>query len=189
MTSFRCLHPCMHACIMSFLRIGLYGDEANISENKFSPMKVLAIFLNIVHYRPREVRLSRYLLFSVRSSWLCGPVSLRPVLTEITRSLNLAYDGIDPRTGQALCKNGERFIVAEFRGDQDWHKQIWQHASRWTAKYICMRCLATSTGDVHNYTDLRDEPDWAATEHTLHNFINFELPRVPCCLAKGWYLP
>ena len=79
---FACLvynHNCLHnikisrcvtkgVCQPTGLRVGLYGDEANISENVFDPFKVLCIFLNVIHYRPANIRLSRYLVFSIHPS-------------------------------------------------------------------------------------------------------------------------
>ena len=165
------------------LRIGLYGDEANISENSFEPYKVFCLFLNVIHYRPRDIRLSRFLLFCVRSDWLAGPLTLRPILTQMALSFNLAFAGVGPETGSTLCKHGERFVLAEYRGDQDYHRLIWQHFSTWQSKFVCIRCKATSCGDSNNYTDLRDNPDWAQTERDTVSFINEELPPVPCALA------
>lgn len=95
----------------------------------------------------------------------------------------MAFAGVDPATGGMLCDHGERFVVAEFRGDQDYHRLIWQHASSWQANFVCFRCRA-SCGAMNHYTDLRENPDWAQTEHSTLSFINVELPQVPCSLAS-----
>ena len=158
-------------------RIGLYGDEANISENVFDPFKVLCIFMNIIHYRPANIRLSRYLIFTIRSEWIAGPETLRPIFLKITESLNLAFDSPD------LFPNRERFIVAEFRGDQEFHRKVWQHTAHWLGINVCCKCAAKSTGNLYLYTDLADDPSWADTEYDTVNFINEELPDVPCVVA------
>ena len=158
------------------LRIGLYGDEANISENVFDPFKVLCIFMNVIHYRPANIRLSRYLIFNIRSDWIAGPQTLRPILRKMTESLNLAFDS------PGLFDNRERFIVAEFRGDQEFHRKIWQHTAHWLGINVCCKCGAKSSGHCL-YTDVRDDPDWANTEYDTVKFINEELPEVPCTLT------
>ena len=162
------------------LRVGLYGDEANISENVFDPFKVLCIFMNVIHYRPANIRLSRYLVFSIRSDWVEGPKTLRPVLLKMAESLNLAFDS------PGLFANGERFVVAEFRGDQEFHRKIWQHAAHWLGINVCCKCDARSTGNDCLYTDLQDDPEWAATERDTVSFINEELPDIPWFMEYDW---
>ncbi len=163
------------------VRIGVYGDEANISDNVYHPFKIFCLFLNILHYRPKSARLSRFLLCAVRSEWLIHPLTLRPILSRIVWSLNIAYEGVDPtQPSKPLCVNGARFIVGEFRGDQEFHRMIWQHAASWKSKYVCYQCRATSIGNTHTYTDLSDTPLWECTEHTNVSFINVELPAYPC---------
>ena len=84
------------------LRVGLYGDEANISENVFDPFKVLCIFMNVIHYRPANIRLSRYLVFSIRSDWVEGPKTLRPVLLKMAESLKSGL-----RLSRFVCEWGK----------------------------------------------------------------------------------
>ena len=167
-------------------RIGLYGDEANCSENLFYPFKVFAMFLNILHYRPRNVRLSRYLLFAIRSEWMVDPLTLRPLLAKLTWSINVAFTGVDPMTNAKLCVNNQRFVVAEFRGDQDFIRLLWQHAASWTSTYVCYQCRAKSNPGPCTYLDLRETPDWESTEHSTVSFIRTELPEYPCVLVSIW---
>lgn len=174
-------------------RIGIYGDEANVSENLYAPFKVFCMFLNVLHYRPRNVRLSRYLLFSIRSEWMVNPLTLRPLLAKITESLNIAFKGIDPASGVQLCQGGERFVVAEYRGDQEFMRMLWQHNAMWNAKYVCYQCRATASDGPHSYADVSDNPGWEGTQHTNTSFINVELPPYPCYLAyyiyNFWFSP
>lgn len=124
------------------LRIGFYGDEANISENPHQPFKVLCLFLNILHYRPRSARLSRFLLCAIRSDWLIHPLTLRPILARITWSLNVAFHGYEP--GQPtvpLCSRGDRFVLAECRGDQEFHRTLWQHAASWKSNLFATNAV------------------------------------------------
>lgn len=166
-------------------RIGFYGDECNVSENVYQPFKVLCLFVNILHFRPKDIRLSRWLVFSIRSDWLAGPITLRPILTWITWSLNVAFLGKCPVSGTWLCKKQQRFVVAEFRGDQDFHRLLWQHSASWVSKFVCFQCRATSIGPDCNYTDTSEDPLWANTEHSNASFIVHELPEVPCAMANS----
>ena len=163
-------------------RIGIYGDEANCSENLYFPFKVFGMFLNLLHFRPKNVRLSRYLLFSMRSEWMVNPLTLRPLLAKLTWSLNLAFGGIDPVTQDWMCPGRQRFVVAEFRGDQDFMRVLWQHAASWTSVFVCYQCRAKGQAGPYTYLDFREHPDWESTEHTNISFIHTELPPCPCYL-------
>ena len=132
--------------------------------------------MNVIHYRPSNIRLSRYLVFCIRSEWVAGPHTLRPFLLKMTESLNMAFNSPN------MFLNGERFIVAEFRGDQEFHRKIWQHSSHWPGVHVCPKCDAKSTGQHCLYTDLADDPDWGPTERSTMSFINDELPPIPCAL-------
>ena len=170
----------MHVSVV-WSRIGLYGDEANCSENIYFPFKVFAMFLNILHFRPKNVRLSRYMLFAIRSEWMVNPLTLRPLLAKLTWSLNIAFPGRDPVTQDQLCPSNERFIVAEFRGDQDFMRVLWQHAASWTSTYVCFQCRAKAMAGPCTYMDFRENPDWEITQHNTISFIDVELPPYPCC--------
>ena len=161
------------------VRIGIYGDEANTSENLHSPMKVLCVHMNVILYRPKSVRLSRYPLFTLRSELIAGPLTLRPLLKRIAWSLNLAFDGVGS-LGEQLCPDGERFVVAEFRGDQEFHRKLWQHSSHWNSHCPCFRCHSSSVDPSNLYTDFSDNPRWLQTECNNVQFINEELPDIPC---------
>lgn len=167
-----------------FCRIGIYGDECNVSENLYAPFKVFCMFLNLLHYRPRNVRLSRYLLFSIRTEWMVNPLTLRPLLAKICESLNIAFEGIDPTSGVQLCEGGERFVVAEYRGDQEFMRLLWQHNAMWNAKFVCYQCRATASDGPHSYLDVSDHPGWEGTLHTNTSFINVELPPYPCYFVQ-----
>lgn len=142
------------------------------------------MFLNILHYRPRNVRLSRYLLFTIRSDWMVNPLTLRPFLAKLAWSFNVAFTGVRPTTGSTLCKNGARFVVAEYRGDQEFQRLLWQHAASWKSIFVCYQCRATSKAGVHCYEDVSDNPGWKETEHNNVSFINQELPPYPCTMIK-----
>ena len=182
-TSNRWCEPCAIFCNLQALhptlRIGIYGDEANTSENLHSPMKVLYVHMNIIVYRPKSVRLSRYPLFTLRSELIDGPLTLRPLLQRIAWSLNLAFDGVGS-LGEKLCPNGERFVVAEFRGDQEFHRKLWQHKAHWNSLCPCFKCHASTVDPNYLYTDFSDNPGWLQTERSNVAFIIEELPDLPC---------
>ena len=106
-------------------------------------MKVLCVHMNVILYRPKSVRLSRYPLFTLRSELIAGSLTLRPLLQRLAWSLNLAFDGVGS-LGEKLCPDGERFVVAEFRGDQEFHRKLWQHKAHWNSHCPCFKCHAST---------------------------------------------
>jgi len=83
-----------------------------------------------------------------------------------------------------LCSGGERFVLAEFRGDQEFHRLIWQHAASWQSTQVCMQCCACAKAGHLAYTVMSEHPGWSPTEHTSVDFINKELPPFPCALVR-----
>ena len=158
--------------------VGLYADETKYGLHE-SQEKVLAIFLNVVLWRPRNVRLSRFLIFSIRSKLLLpGTATLYPIFRYIVWSLGWASKGVFPnlsisggplpkkKAAKALKPLGARFFVTELRGDLAWHKQIWGfEGSGWQNTDTCFFCRATSTGrNTHlRYTKTGEEAPWRNT--------------------------
>ena len=135
--------------------------------------------MNLILYRPKSVRLSRFVMFALRSEWIAGPVTLRPLLQRMTWSLNLAFQGLGV-LGETICPGGERFIVAEMRGDQEFHRKLWQHKAHWNSHNVCFKCHASSTDAGCSYVDFSDNPAWLDSARSNAEFINNELPDTPC---------
>ena len=158
--------------------VGIYGDETKYGLHE-SQEKILGIFLNLVLFRPRNIRLSRFLICSIRSKFLLpGSSTLHPILKRIVWSMGWASKGVFPTldmdgsefmnkkkamlAGQQL---GAEFLVTELRGDQAWHKMIWGFKDGWKSRNVCPFCRATSTGRNLQllYTNTGDQAAWRAT--------------------------
>ena len=74
--------------------IGLYADGTKYGLHE-SQEKILAVFLNMVLFRPKNIRLSRFLIFTLRSRLLLpDSATLYPVFRHIVWSLGWASKGI-----------------------------------------------------------------------------------------------
>lgn len=136
--------------------IGLYGDSAKVT-TRFGSENILAMFLNIVLWKPRSVRWSRFLLFAIPEERMTSK-TLPAFLRRITWSCNHAWYGVHPTTepngkplqgksaalaGQSLTNNHDRFQVTEHRSDWGWHKKLWKFAkAHWNGEVVCHLCDA-----------------------------------------------
>lgn len=160
-----------------FWPVGLYGDEATLYENN-NYQKVVCVFLNLPLFRLTSVRCTRYLVFAIRSEIMVTPAiqSLRPILAAITDSLNYCYDGLD-ELGNVLFPENTRCCVSELRGDQAWHRLLFNHRSYWGAKNVCFMCRANTSTRHYTQTSL-----WRGTERNTPQFLVEELPGLLCAL-------
>lgn len=158
--------------------------------------KVLGIFVSLPLFRPRSIRMSRWLLFSIDEKLLYQNVTLHSVLRRIVWSVNLLFEGVypasgpfgeefDPKlSGKPIC-GGKRFAVTELRGDQLWHKQVWQHKASWKGgvhESVCCQCDVRNRG--HEAYFRIEDGDEIGREYSLLDFINEQLPlRNPCSSA------
>lgn len=139
--------------------VGLYGDAARLS-TVFQVQNQFGLFLNLVLFRPKSVRASRYLLWSCDKSKCFKNRTINKVLRVLVWSLNAAFRGMWPVTdykgcplqgshcGTPLTSSGQKFAVTELRGDWEFHKQIWRFKDcSWKAITPCYRCPALSTSD------------------------------------------
>jgi hypothetical protein len=140
--------------------------------------------------------MSRWLLFSIDEKLLYQNVTLHSVLRRIVWSVNLLFEGVypasgpfgeefDPKlSGKPIC-GGKRFAVTELRGDQLWHKQVWQHKASWKGgvhESVCCQCDVRNRG--HEAYFRIEDGDEIGREYSLLDFINEQLPlRNPCSSA------
>ena len=142
--------------------IGLYGDSAKVT-TRFGSENVLAMFCNVVLWRPSSVRWSRFLIFAIPEERLTSP-ALLAFLRRIAWSCNHAFSGKFPvlgvqgeqLTGEARRKAGlpltpanDRFQVTEYRGDWGWHKSCGDFGGlsgtlRMSATYAVPRAFRTT---------------------------------------------
>ena len=146
--------------------LGLHGDDANMGIISAPFEKILGMSMNVVLYRPRSTRISRFLLFSLEVKRLVDVRStLNPILARIVESFNrLTEIGIE----------GRKFIVTELRGDQAWNRLIFEHESFWKTVNICFRCEATTRPTHLNYALCNGS--WLATSKSTEDFLMKELP-------------
>ena len=149
--------------------LGLYGDAAKYGET--NSKKVWGIWLNLVLFRPKSVRLSRYLLFAVDHETSFGIRTLFPLLRACVEDLNSIYEaGI----------LGRKFCVTEIRGDWEFHYLAFRLKRYWQSSSFCWRCRATRGlyDPVETcYLDLTDSPGWKSTQHATHGeFLHSVIP-------------
>ena len=157
--------------------VGIYADETKYGLHE-SQEKILAVFLNLVLFRPKNIRLSRFLLCSIRSKFLLpGTDTLIPIFNRIVWSMGWAAKGFFPTSGllgaglssyqEALSGKplGGKFFVTELRGDLAWHKLIWSISDGWASTNMCFFCHAKSTGRQRHlyYTCAGENASWRAT--------------------------
>lgn len=171
---------------VEFIPIGIHGDEAAYGADRAAPDKLTCIFMDLPLWRPKNARLSRFLLFAIDSTQLVGYESLHPVLQRIAQSVNLAYSGVDV-DGTPIF-GGRRFILTELRGDQVWHKFLWRHLRWWRSRDVCFRCKAVSK-DGPCYWDCGDAAAWRSTEISTIEFLAEGVPSdllCPFALCHGF---
>ncbi len=177
--------------------IGLYGDGARVRQPSFAEVqKIVGLYINIPLFRPRSIRMSRWLIFAIDEKHLYREVTLNTILRRAVWSLNLLFDGTYPAKGpyggdfdpQLAGKNicDYRFAVTELRGDQLWHKQVWRFKASWKAgvnESVCCMCDVRNQGHQAYYRI--ENEDEIGPEFSLFDFINHQLPaRNPCNLIK-----
>lgn len=80
-----------------FIPIGVHGDEAHYGADNANINKLTCVFLDLPLWRPKNARLSRYLMFCIDSSQVVGYKSLHPVFQAIAESINFAYFGVNEK--------------------------------------------------------------------------------------------
>ena len=155
--------------------IGFYSDEARYGL-QYNTDKVLAIYINLVLFRPQSVRLSRFLIFSIRSKFLISAHTIGPVLQRTAWGLHWAFLGTFPtcdldggplppakqaKAGQPLCQDNTNFLCTEYRGDLALHKFLWSFKKRgWNAIDTCFFCEAKPKGDRMTFDEVGDRASW-----------------------------
>lgn len=174
--------------------IGLHGDGARLlTQVRYE--KQVAIWLNLPLWRPRSIRYSRWLLFSIPSEKVFKNRSFNVVWRRLLWSFHACYEGINPRVGPPgcsrglqgealeragtpICKAGHCFVVTEYRGDWEWHRDVFRPRANWVSIDVCMKCPAVSKGNDPSmlyYCYGPQECSWLRQQYTLHGFISQRL--------------
>lgn len=176
--------------------LGIHGDAARLW-TQYKHEKVVAIWLNVLHFRPASVRHSRYLLFSCPHNVMVKNRTLNRVWRRLVWSLEAAFDGINPvlgeggkplsghdlhRAGTPLTPSGQRFALVELRGDWEWHVSMWRPAASWVSLDTCFKCPARSKGcPGYLYHNVGPTSEWLRDEFTHHQFISRRLKDKNLC--------
>ena len=165
-------HPC-----------GIYGDSARLPTS-YTQEKVTGIFLNLVLFRPRSIRCSRFLLWSCDTKKLFRNRTTNQILRYIVWSFQFAFIGkhpthtmggrpLDtPKAGTPLTPANDCFCITENRGDWEWHLLLWRFNASWKGNEICYRCPAVCTGPVGMcYCTTNEDADWLHQEFGTSQFL------------------
>lgn len=174
--------------------LGFYGDEAQLF-TQIRKEKWLGLFCDILHFRPRSIRASKFLLFSINCSKLLDKGrTLNSILRTLVWSFNSLHEGVNPSVGAGgrqllphqqaiaglpICRKYPNlcFSVVEVRGDWLFHRQLWRFKASWTAKQVCFKCPAESHGPLANrYYNVSEDAFWVSHQYTLEEFLEQQLP-------------
>ena len=185
-----------HPASSCHVPIGLHGDSARLwTQYQFE--KVTGVFLNIVPFRPRSVRHSRFLVFSCPTAMLLKNRTLNSVWRRLAWSFEACYHGVNPevgvggvpltgndlsRAGSPLTRSGQAFALAELRGDWEWHRDTWRPTASWQSNVICFKCPAVARGDTpYLYYNYGEQCRWLQEEFGLEQFIARRLKENNLC--------
>lgn len=177
---------CASSASRDHMPIGIHGDGARLW-TQVRVEKVVGVFLNLPLFRPRSVRHSRWLLFSIARDKLIKNRTMNVVWKRLVWSLNCAFNGINPttspgggpltgldfdRAGLPLCRSHWKFAVTELRGDWEFHRDTWRFTASWQSQLVCFRCTAVTRGD-HARVYYNNSPTsvWIHEEFGLEQFI------------------
>lgn len=166
--------------------LGIHGDAARLwTQYKFE--KVVAIWMNVVHFRPKSVRHSRFLLFSCPHALMVKNRTLNRVWRRLVWSFNWCFEGVNPLTGEGgralvgsdieragtpLTAQNRKFILCEFRGDWEWHRDTFRFTASWNGNNTCFKCPAQSKGDSkYLYHNIGPDSEWLGEEYGFQQFI------------------
>lgn len=176
--------------------LGLYGDAAQLI-TKVRVEKLLCVWMNIVIFRPKSIRYSRFLIWSCDVSLLYKNRTLNSVLRWVVWSCNCLHSGVhphvrpgnrpllpheQPRAGTWITNKRHQFQVVELRGDWEFHKLVWQFHCSWKGGVnvgICFRCpaMARSQDSGLLYWNMDDENStWSQKEFDTIDYICQRLP-------------
>jgi len=174
--------------------IGIYGDGARVA-TKFGHINLIGIWFNFVLWKPRSVRASRFLLFSIPEHQLWKHFTLNVVMRRVTWSINALINGYHPATGPyqeellpPLCQlAGKPFAhkcaLTEVRGDWSWLKKLFRfHRCSWNGILVCHHCPArSSSNDPQDLYWRFENNNWDDKHFQFEEFIDERMPPHHMC--------
>lgn len=185
--------------------LGLHGDSARLwTQCTFE--KYTAISFNILHFRPKSVRYSRFVVFSIPTAKLFKNRTLNSVWRRLAWSFEALYQGTYPQTGVGgapltdhnlkfaglpITKSGQRFALCEFRGDWEWHCSMWRPTASWQSINICFKCPAVAAGESAEllYWNIKEPCGWHQQEFGLEQFLARRLKDTNLCILPHVFSP
>lgn len=176
----------------------IFGNGGQLLNTNFQQESAIGIFLNVVLFKPRSIRASRFLLFSISEDDLWDHFTMDAVLRRITWSLNALYDGQHPSkdpwerelperlkrlAGQSITHDRLRFVITEIRRDWSWHKKIWRfYRTSWNGIQMCHWCRALAAGDRGDlYWNFSDTSSWKNNIFSTDEFMEERIPPNGIC--------
>ncbi|CAL1132282.1 unnamed protein product [Cladocopium goreaui] len=177
---------CCSPASRDHMPVGLHGDAARLW-TQVRVEKMVGIFVNLPLFRPKSVRHSRWLVFSIGRDKLIKNRTFNVVWERLVWSLNWAFEGVHPRSGPGgrpltgadlaragmpLCRSNMRFSVTELRGDWEFHRDVWRFTASWQGQQVCYRCAAGTKGDeAYLYYNGGPTSRWLHEEFSLEQFL------------------
>ena len=155
-------------CTSSHIPLGIHGDAARLW-TQYKHEKVVAVWMNIVHFRPLSSRHSRFLLFSVPNAVMVKNRTLNRVWRRLVWSFEAAFSGINPTLGE---------------GGRPLHGADAARAGTPITSSIntCFKCPAQIKGDPSLlYHTIGPDCGWIHQEFSLEEFISQRLKDRQLC--------
>ena len=137
--------------------IKFFCDDASMNDQGD---KVFAFVLSCPLFRPKQARHSRWPVAVIGLKHSVGWATLRPVLSELVYSLNLAFD--------TKTQSGFRFQVTEMGMDWKALREVFQLRTHWNS--TTMMCHMCKTGKM-DYPSLPDDLEWRTTAEFLADIL------------------
>ena len=190
---------CSSPASRDHMPVGLHGDGARLW-TQVRVEKMVGIFVNLPLFRPKSVRHSRWLVFSIGREKLIKNRTFNVVWERLVWSLNWAFEGVHPRSGPGgrpligadlaragmpLCRSNMRFTVTELRGDWEFHRDVWRFTASWQGQHVCYRCAAITKGDeAYVYYNGGPTSRWLCEEFSLEQFLARRLKDRQLCTSN-----
>lgn len=182
--------------------LGIHGDSARLW-TQCTYEKYTAISFNILHFRPKSVRCSRFVVFSIPTAKLFKNRSLNIVWRRLAWSFEALYQGTYPLTGvggaalrdhnlklagRPITRSGHRFALCEFRGDWEWHCSMWRPTASWQSNNVCFKCPAVATGQYDLlYWNIKEPCAWHRQEFGFEQFLSRRLRETNLCTLPYFF--
>lgn len=200
-----------HPATDEHVPLAVYGDSCKVRSISYqAPEKIVGVFLSCPLWKPRSVRASRWLLFSIEESRLYQHQTIDRVLAYVTWALNCLFTGRWPhcgmngeefehgspqaqRAGQWIISDRRlQFALTELRGDWLWYQGLFRLRSSWksgTNFPLCYLCPAMSRGP-DRYYDVKEGSVLWTKELSFPEFLVKQIPQnkaSPLLAAKGFH--